>query len=832
MKNKLYHITNLRKYALLFTFLCFTMSALAQKTATKDTIAKDTLKAKPVEKTPEQKRAEDYAKLIKKATLERKGLFTVRKADERWYFEIPDSLIGRYFLCITRLKSAPQGLGKYAGESVNEQTIYFEQKTDKTLYLRAFINKQEADSTSNIFAAVQNSKANPVVAAFNVIGRNPKTKAQLIDITDFFKKDNSITSFTSNFKSDKKLTAAADDRSALDDIHTYPINVEVLTTKTYPTSSGGTFAATLAGAVSVELNVSIVVLPKVPMQKRIFDPRVGYFTKSYIHFSDAQQRTETQAFIQRFRLEPRKEDVKKYLSGALVRPKKQIVFYIDPATPKQWQPYLIQGVNDWNAAFEQAGFKDAITAKPWPNDPSMSMEDARYSVIRYLASETSNAYGPRISDPRSGEIIESHVGWYHNVMKLVQQWYMVQAGAIDKRARKMQFDEALMGELVRFVSSHEVGHALGLRHNMGASYATPVEKLRDKAWVEANGHTVSIMDYARFNYVAQPEDHVSPKGIYPRIGVYDKWAIEWGYRWYGNKYRDAQQEQEALAEQISDRLKKDARLWFGGEGTNDDPRSQTEDLSSDVMKANTYGLKNLRYVVANLLEWTKQPNDKYEYLSDSHKSAVGQYRRYLNHVLKHFGGRYSGVINSPEVYQAVPKEKLKEAIDYLDRELFEPPLWLYPEVITSKTGADPHREINDFQTSAIEMTLRDRTLSRLANDALLTKNAYPLEQYLKDLAAAVWKPLGSDPQKAAYRRDLQGLYVEALGKNINPTAPKDGRKDKLVQHQDVPLYALQHLLYIEETIGKLMQKEPLGSLNHLHYQTLLKEIKEIKDPKK
>ena len=346
----------------------------------------------------------------------------------------------------------------YAGEKVNEQTIYFEQRTDKTLSLRAFVNVQQADSTHNIYTAVVNSSANPIIASFNVIGRNPKTKSQLIDVTDFFKQDNSIISFSSSFKTAQKLGNAALDRSYVEDMRTYPINVEINAMRTFSASPSNIPAANRVGAVSVGLNVSIVLLPKEPMAKRLFDPRVGFFASRFVKFGDDQQRTEAEAYIHRFRLEPRKEDMKKYLKGQLVEPKKQIVFYIDPATPKQWQKYLILGVNDWNVAFEQAGFKNAIVAKPWPNDPSMSMEDARFCVIRYLPSEISNAYGPNIADPRSGEIIECHVGWYHNVMKLLQEWYMIQAGAVDKRARTLPLNEELMGDLIRFVSSHEIGH--------------------------------------------------------------------------------------------------------------------------------------------------------------------------------------------------------------------------------------------------------------------------------------------------------------------------------------------------------------------------------------
>lgn len=821
----------MKKNIFLLLLAVTTLSFAQKTTAVRDTIAKDTTKTKVTEKTPEQKRAEEYAKLIKKGGIERNGLFTVRKIEEKWYFEIPDTLLNRYLLCVTRLKTAPDNFGMYAGEKVNEQTIYFEQRTDKTLSLRAFVNVQQADSTHNIYTAVANSSANPIIASFNVIGRNPKTKSQLIDVTDFFKQDNNITSFSSSFKTSQKLGNAALDRSYVEDVRPYPINVEINAMRTFLASPSNIPAANRVGAVSVGLNVSIVLLPKEPMAKRLFDPRVGFFASRFVKFGDDQQRTETEAYIHRFRLEPRKEDMKKYLKGQLVEPKKQIVFYIDPATPKQWQKYLILGVNDWNVAFEQAGFKNAIVAKPWPNDPSMSMEDARFCVIRYLPSEISNAYGPNIADPRSGEIIECHVGWYHNVMKLLQEWYMIQVGAVDKRARTLPLNDELMGDLIRFVSSHEIGHCLGLRHNMGASYATPVEKLRDKAWVEAHGHTASIMDYARFNYVAQPEDNISSKGIYPRVGDYDKWAIEWGYRYYADKYKDEYAEQEALADITTQRVKANPRLWFGGEGNNEDPRAQREDLSDNVMKANTYGLKNLKYIVQNLPQWTKQPNDKYDYLLGMHQAATQQYRRYLNHVLKYIGNRYVGFVGDKEVYKEVPKEKVKEAVAYIDQHLFTTPLWLYPQEITDKIGVDVDGSILGLQNTTLAYLLAEGVLYRVANQALVSQKPYTADEYLDDVFAAVWKPLNaSEARQNTYRRGAQRAYIEQLGKLINP----ENKTDKIALNQvsDVRIFALQNLNKVEKYLQQALQGEAANSINQLHYQQLLKDINNIKEPKK
>src|SRR5205085_521009 len=364
----------------------------------------------------------------------------------------------------------------------------------------------------------------------------------------------------------------------------------------------------------------------------------------YTDYDANPQGVKNISMIARWRLEPKPEDVEKYKRGELVEPQKQIVYYIDPSTPKTWIPYLIQGINDWNVAFERAGWKNAIVGKvapTWSQDSTWSLEDASHSGVIYKPSEVLNAYGPSVVDPRTGEILESHIGWFHNVMKLLRNWYLVQAAAIDPRARKMVFDDELMGDLIRFVSSHEVGHTLGLPHNFGSSAGVPVENLRNKAWVEANGHTPSIMDYARFNYVAQPEDNISKTAIYPRIGEYDKWAIEWGYRWIPEaKYAEA--EVPNLDKWIEAKAG-DKRYYYGRQGQPDDPRDQSEAIGDNAMKASTYGMKNLQRILPNLTTWTRQPNEDYSDLRDMYGEVVTQLRRYVGHVCYNFGGIYETI---------------------------------------------------------------------------------------------------------------------------------------------------------------------------------------------
>ncbi len=764
-----------------------------------------------------------YNKIITDKAKSKSGLFTVSQVDAKYYFQIPDSLFNRYMLVVTRYLSTPEGFGTFGGEKANEQTIYFEKGSNNTVYLRSLQYRQDVRSSDSMLAkALEGSNENPIVAAFPIKTTNPDTKDVVIEVTDVFKKDNAMFSIGSQDKTEKKLTSLADDKSFVESIDTYPINIETKTTKTYTSSTSS------SGSITLRLNTSIVLLPKTPMRKRFFDERVGYFANKYVLFDDDEQRAQKKFIVQRYRLEPKDKDIKKYLRGELVEPKKQIVYYIDPATPKKWRPYLIAGINDWQKAFEAAGFKNAIVGKEWPeDDKTMSLEDARYSVVRYLASETPNAYGPRISDPRSGEIMESHVGWYHNVMKLVQRWYMIQAGPLDPRARKMHLDDELMGQLIRFVSSHEIGHTIGLRHNMGASSATPVEKLRDKKWVEENGHTVSIMDYARFNYVAQPEDNISPIGLYPRIGSYDKWAVEWGYKYYPST-KDEFEEEKLLAKLTTDSLTANPKLWFGGEGKDEDPRSQSEDLGDDAVLASDYGIKNLKRVVPHLIEWTYQPNDPYDNLADMHKAVVRQYSLYLYHVLKNIGNNYvtkRTVDEKGVVYKPVPKAKVKAAIDYLGRQLFVSPLWMYPQEIDDLIALKREDQISDQQNQVLNMLLSSGMLYNISLKSMQSEGAYTVPEFLNDVQQIVWVKFSGDEKQDYYRRSFQRGYVEKLGMLLLPKEVEPGKASNTAQRSDVRLYGKQHLLKLKTDVTKLMSGST--GINKDHYENILLEIDKI-----
>ena len=775
------------------------------------------------------KKPVEYKKIIPESAKAQHGLFDISQVDQKWYFEVPDSLLGRYLLTVSRYVSTAQGMGSYGGEKINEQTLYFEKGNNNNLLLRVLVYRQDVVNSDGPFLkAVMQSGENPIIAAFDIKAVNPKTGNYVIEVTDFFKKDVPAIAISTEEKSSKKLGGLADDRSFIERMGSYPINIEVKTTKTYSTNAGSAPAGAQTGFVTLRLNTSMVLLPKIPMQKRISDERVGYFANKYVLFDEDRQRAEAKFFIQRYRLEPKEKDLEKYKKGILVEPKKQIVYYIDPATPKKWRKYLIQGINDWQKAFEQAGFKNAIVGKEWPEaDTTMSLEDARFSVLRYYASETPNAYGPRISDPRSGEIIESHVGWFHNVMKLVHNWYMVQAGPLDARARKMEFDDELMGELIRFVSSHEIGHTLGLRHNMGASSQTPVEKLRDKKWVEKNGHTVSIMDYARFNYVAQPEDHISPKGIYARIGAYDKWAINFGYHYFDQK-GGAYAEEKILGKMVTDTLKAHPQLWFGGEGKDEDPRSQSEDLGDDAVAASDYGIKNLKRVVPNLVQWTYEQGDHYDNLAEIHKEVVKQYSRYLFHVMKTIGNRNitkRSVDEAGVVYTEMPKARVKRAVDYVNRQLFNAPLWLYPKEITQLIDSKAMEDISDNQTQVLNVLLSPGLLFNLEQKAFASSDPYPISEYLADMVSMIWKvPMGSLEQQA-YVRSMQRSYLEKVSMLINPKEVADGKAMNNAQRSDVRLEAIKHLDDISERVKLLIPQS--SGLNKKHLEDVIVQINKI-----
>lgn len=739
-----------------------------------DTVKKDTSKKLPVVLPGPVK---PYKDVVTKAFTSKTGLFTVHLSPAVVYFEIPDSILNRDIMVINRITKAPAGYGMFPGEELDEKTIRFEKGKDSTIRIRYQLVINEADSSNAIYKAVVNSSLNPLVQSLPIkaFGKN----SYVIDVTTLVKGNSFINSIDANTSLGKSLVTINMQNFVIESVHAYPINVELCVSKT--AASTKAVAGMAAGSpVSIETNSSFIELPKVPMQRRLFDERVGFFADYANTFSDDQQKAEQRQFILRWRLEPRDQDIAKWKRGELVEPKKPIVIYIDPAAPKQWVPYLIQGIDDWQAAFEQAGFKNAIVGVEWPvNDTTMHMDDARYSMLNYFPSETANAYGPNVHDPRSGEIIQTHIGWYHNVMELLHNWYFTQAAVVDPKARKAKFDDELMGQLIRFVSSHEVGHTLGLRHNFGSSSKTPVDSLRNRHYLEVHGHTASIMDYARFNYVAQPEDNIPENDLFPHIGEYDKWAIEWGYKNSGAT--DENGDKKIVQQWIVQRTGKNPRLWFGnGETRRFDPRCQTEDLGDDAMKAGMYGIRNLKRLVPNIPAWAHENGGTYNAVGEAYSNVQQQYFRYMAHVLKNVAGVTYDIKSEEEPgisIQPVSIAKQKEALRFFNAELFRTPFWLMNETIIDNISVPQtgntitHEElsagdfIEDTQSKVLNSLLDVKRLNKIEeNENQFGSKVFPLSEYLATIHNGIWGELETSTMVKVdvHRRNLQKCYFGAM----------------------------------------------------------------------
>jgi hypothetical protein len=852
------------KKTLLFSLFTIAGLSLAQAQTIPATVpgkADTTKKFAGLTSSSKKSEPKPYATVITAKAITRRGMITTHKLEDKFYFEIADSTLGRDILVVSRISKAGaevRSASGYAGDQIGSSVIRFEKGPNDRIFMRKVsFRTYGPDSTTAMYQSLRNSNVQAIAAAFNIAAYTADKKGSVIDITDYINTDNEIFNFSSPAaKSRFGLGSQQSDRSYIQSVRSYKTNVEINTVKTYSqTATPSPFGAPSPGAMSapapsgsstVELNTSLVILPKIPMKPRFFDPRVGYFAVGYTDFDLNPQGVKEVQLIKRWRLEPKPADLAKYKRGELVEPAKPIVFYIDPATPKKWIPYLKAGVNDWQKAFEKAGFKNAIQAREAPTtkqDTTWSLDDATHSAIVYKPSEISNASGPSIADPRSGEIMESHINWYHNVMKLVHDWYMIQAAAIDPRARKMEFSDELMGDLIRFVSSHEVGHTLGLRHNYGSSSTVPVEKLRDKSFVEANGHTPSIMDYARFNYVAQPEDHISKSGIYPRIGDYDLWAIQWGYTLMPSA-KTPTAEQPALNKLTVEKLK-NHRLWFGTETNPDDPHSQNEDLGDNAMLASTYGIKNLKVILDKLPEWTRTANEGYDDLDNMYGQLTTQFGRYMGHVAKNIGGIYETpktVEQTGTVYERTPAATQKEAMAFLSQNLFTTPNWLLNKTILDDIGKDPLETINKLQTPVIGRLLGVQTLTKLISaEASDGQSAYKITDFFTDMQGSIFSELKSNQPIDVYRRNLQKAYVEKLIAIIKPGAAQPtiasfarsataGSSTDISATQSDVISVVKAQLRALDTSIKSATPSATG-LSQYHLQDLSDRIKNALDPK-
>lgn len=764
------------------------------------------------------------------------GLFTTYKVDGKYYYEIPDSLLSREMLVVTRFVKTPTGLKsfgqQYGGEEVNNQVWKWE-RHDKQLFIRVPSYSVRADSTSDMYQSVRNSNLDAVLASFDIKAYNKDTTGVLVDVTDMYNGDLAAISLPDNIKKAYKVSAIDAGRSYIDTIKSFPINVEVRTLKTFRAAESPTDNTT--AALTFELNTSMLLLPKVPMKARLMDPRVGFFGQSQTDYGTTAQKAEVTSYIHRWRLEPKDEAA--YARGELVEPKKQIVYYIDPATPKKWVPFLVAGINDWNKAFEAAGFKNAIVGKVAPTakeDPEFSTEDARYSVLRYFASDVQNAYGPHISDPRTGEILESHVGWYHNVMSLLRNWYFIQTAAVNPSIRNGRFTDAQMGELIRFVSSHEIGHTLGLPHNFGSSYAYKVDSLRSKAFTDKHGTAPSIMDYARFNYVAQPGDGVTR--YYPQIGEYDLWAVKWGYTYFpGNK--TAKQEKETLNAWTAERAG-NPLYYFGRQGTSIDPRLQNEDLGDNAMKASTYGVANLKRILPNIEKWTYEKGEDFDDVQTLYNEVIGQFNRYIGHVTMNIGGmneNFKTYDQKGPVYGFVNKGLQHDAVVFLNQQVFKTPSWLINNAELSKfdNGVIIGR-VKALQVNALGNVLNASRMARMFdNESKNGASAYTVANMFTDLRSGIF-PAGKPDQ---YQRNLQRGYVENLKRFLNEDASQSFPGATSVQLANFGMTPINIALsdirpMVRAELAKISTTLPKSgdALTAAHYSDLRLRIKEALNP--
>jgi hypothetical protein len=747
-----------------------------------------------------------YERVITSSATSQQGLFDVHRVGPRWYYEIPDSLLNKDMLLITQFVATPPEFSPFwnAGRNIAEQVVRWERRGDRILLRSVAYNAVAADSLP-IFQSVQANNFAPILRAFDIEARSREGAGSVIEVTKLFEDDVPAISGLSNaMRNQFRVRRLDPSRTYIDTMRSFPMNVEVLHTLTFDAAEPPSDSH--AATVSMQLNQSMVLLPDEPMRPRFADHRVGWFTVNQIDYGLDEPKAATRSMIRRWRLEP--SDPEAYARGELVEPVKPIVFYIDPATPQEWREYIRLGIEDWQPTFETAGFRNAILARDVPqDDPDFSLADVRHSSVRYIASTTRNALGPSVSDPRSGEIISSDVIWYHNHLRSYRNGLILQTAAANPAARTMNLERDYLGEAVRAVIAHEVGHALGLPHNMIASSAYPVDSLRSPTFTEQFGVAPTIMDYARQNYIAQPEDGVTR--FIRMIGPYDHYAINWGYRVIPEA-RTAEEEKPTLDNWVLSRAD-DPTFLFGQPRGNPswDPRAQTEDLGDDAIRASTYGMMNLRRVVPNLVAWTSTPGQDYSDLQELYMQLLGYYNQYVGHVMTNIGGVYETRKTTDQygpVFEPVRVEYQRRAMRFLDEHVFNPPTWLNePAILSRLEPAGSLDRARALQARWLNTLLQDGRLSRMLDlETRYPADAYPVRSMMDDLRRSLWSELQGGRTIDAHRRSLQRAHVERLihlaGSDDN--AMTDVRPLARLQLQSLQREIRAHRARVSETLSR------------------------------
>ncbi len=819
---------SLRLLIPLLLFLGYSFVLPAQETKS-DTTEQKTEKA--ADKKKKKSPFKDYGEIITEDAKSDEGLFTVHMVDDKLYFEIPFDKLNKEILVVSRIVQLPTGLGggyTNAGSKAREQVMRWQRK-GKKVFLRIVSYTNVADEELPIAQSVEYNNLEPIVEAFDIKTFNEDSTALVIETTGLFTQDvSAISGLSAGLRRAYKVSRLDAGRSMIDTARAFPINVEVTHTLTYNASEPPSNQQ--VGSITLQMNQSMILLPEDKMMPRYHDERVGWFTISQYDFGSEALKADRKTYIRRWRLEPK--DPAAYARGELVEPVKPIVYYLDPATPEKWRPYFRQGIEDWNEAFEAAGFKNAIIAKDPPSpeeDPDFSPEDARYSVVRYVASTTRNAVGPSVSDPRTGEILESDIIWYHNHLRSYRNRYMLETGAANPSARTLNTPEKEIGEMMRRVISHEVGHALGLPHNMKASSAYPVDSLRSGSFTQKYGIATTIMDYARYNYIAQPgDDNIR---FIRQIGPYDLYSIEWGYRVIPGA--DSPDEEKSTLNSWIDKHEGDPIYMFGSsDGV--DPTSQTENIGDDNMRASELGIANLKKVVPNLIDWTTTDGEDYEDLEELYGELLGVWRRYVGHVITNVGGVYQTLKTADQegaVYEPVPASVQDRAMKFLNDQAFRTPYWLMDKDILmriQKGGAVDR--MRSLQTGYLNSLLDMGRMQRLIEaEAFEGPQAYGLMDMCRTLRKGLWSEIDRKQSIDIGRRYLQRAYIERmeylLTEEQSAAAARFGTRVDVSQ-SDIRAVVKSELKALQEDL-KAAVKGTSDEMSRVHLEDCIDRIEKI-----